>query len=374
MKDSATDFSPGLPWRRGLESFGAALVVIALTLAYFAPHLGTLMEPSPGTFEWDRALGFLRQCANPWAPDVEAALRWRLLPPTVAYWLGLRGIGALALPWLGVVALLTQLHWMLRRAGLGRAACLATMVLVAGSGGALTSMHWLGINDGWYLMGLVTVTLSRGLRSLVVACLLCVWIDERFIVGLPLALLCRTLTAPDLPNPASFAILFKRLWHVSWPAAAAVLPYALIRVSLSVGDDDLSNGWFLHRVAREFVNWAPYAPLGWWMGLRAAWAPLVTGLRDVSILRGTPAALLCLLTTAATLALSLVLASDLSRTTILLLPGILCGAISLAQSSSGERVLLVAAAANLLIPAMHVSYSHGEPIYYLPLELWRLWN
>ena len=374
MSEPGIETSLGPPWRRWLEAVGAALVVVAVTLTFLAPHLGNMTEPRPRTYEWDRALGFLRQCANPWEPDVEAALRWRLLPPTIAYWLGLRGMTALGLPWLGIIALLTQLHWMFRRAGLSRLACFATMLLVAGSGGVMTSMHWLGINDGWYLMGLVAVTLGRGWRSVVVPCLLCVWVDERFIVGLPLALLCRTIAAPDLPMSAPLAPLLVRLSRVVWPAALALVPYALIRVMLSVGDDDLANGWFLRTVAHDFVYWAPYAPLGWWMGLRAAWWPLFTGLRDVATFRGNPAALLCLLLTACTLGVSLVLASDLSRTTILLLPGILCGAVSLARTPSGERALIVAGVANLVLPALHVTSTSAEPIYFLPLELWHLFH
>ena len=372
MKISGTAPPSQSTLRSTLESLAAALGVIAVTVFLFAPHLWALTEPTPGSFEWDRALGFLRQCNNPWDPDVEAALRWRLLPPTVAHWFGLTGKSALVLAWLGIVTLLAQVDWTLRGLGVARRARIATMFLVAGSGGLLTSMHWLGINDGWYLVGLVAVTLGRGWRSLVVPCLLCVWVDERFVVALPLAVICRTIRTADDAPAESVAGLLRRLAIVIWPCALALLPYGIVRISLSVGDEDLANGWFLRTIASEFVTWLSYAPLGWWMGLRAAWFPLFTGLRDVASARGMLSAALCAVAVCGTLSASIVLAADISRTAILLLPGVLCGSISLARTARGERALVVAAMAGLLLPAMHVSGTSAEPIHWLPREIWRL--
>ncbi len=372
MKTSATGAPAGSTLRSMLESLCASLVVIGVTFFFFAPHLRALAGATPGSYEWDRALGFLQQCQNPWDPDVEAALRWRLLPPTVAHWLGLTGKSALIIAWLGLVTLLAQIHWTLRGLGVDRRARVATMLLVAGSGGFLTSMHWLGINDAWYLVGIVSVTLGRTWRSLVVPCLLCVWIDERFIVALPLAVICRTVRTAGDPSSESITELLRRLTVIIWPCALALLPYGIIRISLSVGDEDLANGWFLRTIASEFVTWLAYAPLGWWMGLRAAWLPLFTGVRDIASARGMTSAALCAGAVGVTLAGSIVLASDISRTTILLLPGVLCGSISLARTVRGERLLAAGAVAGLLLPAMHVSGRSAEPIHWLPLELWRL--
>ncbi len=355
-----------------LRSLGVALIVIVVTLFFLAPHLWFMNRVQPGTMEWDRALGFLAQCANPWDAGVEPALRWRLLPPTVAYWLGLRGLTPLVLPWLGVVTLLASLHVMLGRRGLSARASLATLFLVAGSGGVLASMHWFGLNDCWYLLGIAFVTLGGGWRSVVYPCLLCPWVDERFLIGIPLALLCRTLLSPTFPRAASPTTLLSRLSRQVWPAAVALVPYAVIRVTLILIDDELSNREFLATVAREFVIWMPYAPLAWWMGLRAAWVPLVAGLREVFAVCGRPAALLVAMISLLTLAASLVLASDMSRTAILLLPGVLGGAVGLSRTKPGERVLVGAALANLILPAMHVTSTSAEPIYYLPLELWRV--
>jgi hypothetical protein len=374
MSNPTTESSMGWRARRWLASLGAALLVIAVTIVFFAPHLWFMTEVRPDTYEWDRALGFLAQCANPWDGGVEAALRWRLLPPTLAYWLGLRGLTPLVIPWFGIIALLAYLHGTLRGKGLSRRASLATLFLVAGSGGVLAAMHWYGINDGWYLLGLAVVTLGSGWRSLVYPCLLCPWVDERFLIALPLALVCRTLSSPAFPAEASGTELVSRLKRVVWPCAVALVPYAIIRATLSLLDDDLSNREFLATVAREFVVWMPYAPLAWWMGLRAAWLPLFSGLRDVFTTCGRPAALLVLLLSLLMLTVSLVLAQDMSRTAILFLPGLLCGAISLARTSQGERILVGAAVANLLLPAMHVTSTSAEPIHFLPLELWRVLN
>jgi hypothetical protein len=62
----------------------------------------------------------------------------------------------------------------------------------------------------------------------------------------------------------------------------------------------------------------------------------------------------------------------MSRTAILLLPGVLGGAIGLSRTKPGERLLVGAALANLILPAMHVTSTSAEHIYYLPLELWRV--
>jgi hypothetical protein len=69
-----------------------------------------------------------------------------------------------------------------------------------------------------------------------------------------------------------------------------------------------------------------------------------------------------------------VLAQDMSRTAILFLPGVLGGAIGLVRTRQGERILIGAALANLLLPAMHVVSTSAEPILFLPLELWRLYH
>jgi hypothetical protein len=374
MSESTIVRSVSARARQWLASLGASLLIIAVTLTFFAPHLWYMSEVRPDTYEWDRALGFLAQCANPWDGGVEPALRWRVLPPTVAYWLGLRGLTPLVIPWLGIIALLAFLHGALRGKGMSRSASLATLFLVAGSGGVLASMHWFGINDGWYLLGLAVVTLGSGWRSLIYPCLLCPWVDERFLIALPLALVCRSLSSPSFPAAASASVLVSHLHRVIWPCTVALVPYAICRVTLSLLDDDLSNREFVANVAREFVVWMPYAPLAWWMGLRAAWLPLFSGLRDVFTTCGRPAALLVLLISLLMLAASLVLAQDMSRTAILLLPGLLCGAISLARTRQGERILVGAALANLLLPAMHVVSTSAEPVLFLPLELWRLFH
>src|SRR5262249_20342733 len=167
--------------RRWLSALGSALLVIGVTLFFFSPPLWFLPGVQPGTMEWDRALGFLAQCVNPWDGSVEPALRWRILPPTVAYWLGLRGLSPLVLPWIGIITFLAALREMLRERGFSRRANFATLFLVAGSGGVLASLHWFGVNDGWYLLGLAAVTLGRSWRSLVYPVLLCPWVDERFL-------------------------------------------------------------------------------------------------------------------------------------------------------------------------------------------------
>ena len=56
-------------------------VALALLTSVFvlSPRWWLLTAPHPGSFQWDRAFGFIAQCETPFRSDVEPALRWRLL-------------------------------------------------------------------------------------------------------------------------------------------------------------------------------------------------------------------------------------------------------------------------------------------------------
>jgi hypothetical protein len=56
---------------------------------------------------------------------------------------------------------------------------------------------WLGYYDSWLFLGLLTVSFSQRRWLLCSACLLTPWIDERFFIGFPLALLVRWLDDPQ---------------------------------------------------------------------------------------------------------------------------------------------------------------------------------
>lgn len=159
----------------------------------FAPSLWQFKMVAPDSLVWSRGLGFASQCVDPLRRDIEPALQWRLLPPLVAHWLGLRGWGAFILSWTGVVALLgyavTAALTRLPR----RVDALFVGILVGTTAAVFTPTAWIGLNDGWLWLAVLAATFGRSRRVWAAACLLGPWIDERFIVGLPLIVVARWL-------------------------------------------------------------------------------------------------------------------------------------------------------------------------------------
>src|SRR5690606_36932110 len=122
----------------------------------------------------------------------------------------------------------------------------------------------------------------------------------------------------------------------------------------------------------------PFARLGWWMGFRAAWPLLVLAVylwwRDggrFALVTGLGSALAGWLAVTA-------LAADLSRSTNLLLPLLLCGACALRDfvpvAVTRYRWLTAMVVANLLMPYLTVTYTKPVMIWSLPLELLRWWK
>jgi hypothetical protein len=338
---------------------GIALLALALSILFFAPRLWLMQSYVPGSFQWDRAHSFLLQCDQPLRRDVEPAMLWRLLPPLTAHFLRLPGKSPLVLPWFGVIAATTYVATLLRRRCDDTRYVFGGTLLFATTSAVLVPVGWLGMNDAWVWLGLLAVAFGRGCWVLPVACLLCPWIDERFIIGFPLAWLLGRLDR-DAP------VMGKPLLHALW-----LLPYAVIRLVLGRQDAAASEAThsFLQTQFHQSLQLLPLVPLGWWMGLRAAWAVAGFALWSERRLAWCTLALL-----AATLGASVLLASDLSRSVAILAPLVLAGCFALAPRHPGRapRLLLGLGGANLLIPAAHIVYVNIDPISPLPIELFRL--
>lgn len=337
---------------------GGALL---LSLAFFSPKFQLWHLPGGQNFEVVRARSYLAQVEQPLRRDVEPAMQWRLLPPLVANGLGLRGWSALILPWLGVAALLGTCIFLLRREGLGRTAVLLATAGIATSSAVLVPTGWLGLNDAWVWAALAGTALGRGRIALVLLVLLAPWVDERFVIGLPLALAVRQHLRAGGARPGTVILT----------AALALLPYLALRLGLrgALGGD--AAGGFMRDTLTGFATWMPFAPLGWWMAWRAGWIPLGAALAGAGR-AGVALGLLAL----GTLGVMTVLAADLSRSAAILLPLVLLGCIRLAAADRvrGERRLAGVLALNLLLPAMHVVHVKTDLISPLPLELFRLWR
>jgi hypothetical protein len=334
-----------------------SLTCLALTVFMFGPSLWLMRGYHPGTFQWDRAHAYLLQCENPFRRDIEPAMFWRLLLPVVCHAAGLTGQAALLVPFAGVLALSVYVVVLLRRRLADARFVFGGSLMFTTTSGVLVPLHWFGVNDAWAWLGQLAVAFGAAPWAIPLACLLAPWVDERFIIGLPLALVVR------------FAERGERL---AWRRLAApglwLIPYAAIRLAFSFNPvvAKATESFLVHHITWQTAVILPWAPLGWWMGLRAAWVPAIFAVnRQRWILGGTAAA---------TAVISLMLAADISRSIAILAPLSLLGLILFARQRPdlAPRAALCVGVANLFIPAAHVVYTKFDLINPLPVEILRL--
>lgn len=333
-----------------------ALGSLTLSILLFSPRLWLMTTEVPGSFQWSRAATFLLQCEAPLRTDVEPAMLWRLLPPGVAHLLHLPGKTPLMLPWLGVLFATIYVAVLLNRQRPDTRFVFGGTLLFATTSAVLVPVGWLGMNDAWVWLGLFAVAFGRSAWAAPLACVLCPWVDERFIIGFPLAWLAGRIerNEPLWGRPALIA-----LW---------LLPYALLR--LTFDRQGTATQFFLQNQTKESLQLLPLAPFGWWLGLRIAWVAVGYALWRGSTDRR------CLLAGVllATLTTSLLLASDLSRSVAIVSPLVLAGCfVALRRLPElAPRLVLGLGITNLLIPAAHIVHRHIDPIHPLPVELFRL--
>ena len=246
------------------------LAILALLAAFivFAPRLSLMTEFHAGSYQWTRAEAYLKQCADPFRKDIEPAMVWRLLPPLVAHQLGLRGNSALVLPIVGLVAFMLYVATLLHRRSPSPAFVFGGCLLIASSSAALVPFHWLGLNDAWIWLALLAVAFAgHAERSLILACLLAPWVDERFVIGLPLALLVRQADRPDTG-----------LLRAAVIGAAALAPYLGLRLILRDPHSAAATDFFVNYIKGGFLPTVPWAHLGWFMAYRLGWVPIAFAL------------------------------------------------------------------------------------------------
>ena len=282
-------------------------------------------------------------------------VRWRLLVPAVARVLRLPDWVTLGLAHVGCLALIAAFAVLGRRlAPAASPPAILGFCLTAGATAPFfTSMGWLGYYDSLLALGLLAVAFAPGRVPVLAACLLTPWIDERFVLGLPLALLVRLLRAPDVPL---------RDWlrrEASVPLALA-FAYASLRLSLGGSGGSQTARQYLG----QFVFGYPLGGLqrlaGAWAGLRLAWILALLALAACFL----PAAGLrprlgftLLATSLVTAFIALHTALDLSRSTVLLLPLVPLGWLAASRLLPPRALSLLSlalASLALALPAHHV--------------------
>lgn len=357
----ASPASPDVSRRAGGRTLPALVAAALLAVVFFfSPHFWIMREPMPGSYEWSRALGYLRQCEAPFTRDVEPALHWRLLPPLVAHSLGLEGRWAFLLPWAGIVAFMSYAAVLLRRALDDWRWILGGLLVVGSTSAVLVPLHWLGINDAWIWLALLVVAFSPSSPSIALACLLAPWVDERFLLAFPLAWACGRAHAGE-------PVFSRAVLQAAW-----LLPYAAARLSISAQfpAERAAAGAFVATHLVEQLKLLPIAPLAWWMGLRAAWLPACLAFAGQRREHVVPLALGTFIATGS----AFFLAADLSRSISVLTPLVMLGLLRHARSSpdGAARRLLILGGVALLLPAMHVVHQRFAPVAPLPVELLRL--
>jgi hypothetical protein len=326
---------------------------LGLSLFFYCPSLWLMAKPYPGSFEWSRALAYLDQCENPFSRDLsDVGLYWRLLPPLITHALGLKGFAVFVLPWVGLLVLFAQVLWLgLRETG-DRLLALLVCSLLATTTCTITVSNFLGFNDAWYVVFLVAAACSRSSLVLVLACLLGPWVDERFILGLPMALGVR-LFFRGKPAPGQI-----------WATLMQVLPglglYVSLRLlfSLLMPAEGLDT-YFLQLIGQT-AHTLPWLPFGWFMALRAAWLPLLLLLALMAQRNERWVLWLSLLCSFGVCLALLPLSSDLGRAPTLLIPMVLVGSWAMVSQWGLRYARLVLAAlllCNLLLPLLCNTYD-----------------
>lgn len=354
-------------WPRSLFAVATGALAIIVCAWFFPPRLEVWAKRDSRLQEWSRADAFMRQCEAPLRRDVEPALRWRLLPPLACRAMGLKGYQPLLVCWLGLAALAVFLAARLDQLT-GRRSWAAIGTLgFATSGAFITALGWLGLNDGWYMLALLETSVGESNWGLAAWAFAAPWIDERYLLGLPLAIYARArLRNLDAGH----------LRRACVAALGGIFPYVLIRSGFSLGRAEAVSGAYVASMLDVFRFYAAYVPLGWAMGFRVAWVAPAVALADRGVGWGSRLAGFAL--GAVPLGVLSVLAWDLDRSTGILLPAYVLGIVTAARCGAGRdpawrrRLLILGLAClliNLVLPYAHivgptVSWNRG------PLGIW----
>jgi len=380
MADSPPDNSqPRAPdWGAVFIAGIIALVTVLLLLTIFTPRFvmwrGLFLPGCRWSPEFARAMVTLAQVRDPWMTIDDpgyVALSWRLLFPFAWHYLHLPRATYLAMPFVGCLLTLWLVAWLThKRIGRWPATLLATLLF-----GALpwffASTGWLTYFDSWLVLGLLTASFVNDRRSLVAACLLTPWIDERFVLALPLCLLVRGLALGNVETRN-----FRPLGVDALLIGVTTTPYLLLRAIAWLTSDPASAAYVaLHWKHAWEISWY-WLSRGLWSGFRAGWiivlATVVLSVRRAGWQWGV---LLAVAVSCFALG-GLYIAADMSRTMTMLCPVFLLGIWLCAEMPSrfAWLALAIVLVANLLLPAAHAMWGSQVTIHSLPAEVARWHN
>lgn len=357
----AVRFSPNwLPFARVVEQARSSIKSV---------EEGAAIEKAIFSAYSARGYFVLQQAQDPGAeisdPD-HKIVRWRLFFPLLGYVLHLPNGAVLGLAHLGCLILtLLLVAISLRHATTlrnpGREA-LSFALITGASAPFFTSMGLLGYYDSWLAIALLATGFARRNGIVLAACLLAPWIDERFVIGLPLALCVRRIVAGEAGGPRG-----------AWFKQEALLPllvvslYSIVRLQLGGRGGSQTVEQYLHDFVYSQQISISQRLFGVWNGLRFGWVLVFVAIVGAWGLRkkgmGMEAGLL-LAGVTLTGVIGMVTALDISRSMVLLFPIVPLGwmlATRLRGWSTFQVAPLLGISA-LLLPAWHCVGATSRPV------------
>lgn len=385
MSDKVSSPQPTLakfPWSQYLGYAAIVLGIMAITLCFFSPRYiyWSFLYSDAGSLgpEASRAQKMLLQLNDPFAKiddPSNVVIQWRLLFPLLGHYLQLPDKVFLSLPFLGCfLVLLLILSNAIRETRSLMDGVLITAISASCSW-FFVSTGWLGYFDSFYVLALMAITFYRPRWVLLLSCLLIPWVNERFILGLPLAMTIRAIRLDQLNREN-----YKKFLVDIALGLLLIGPFLAIRILAKKSNDGISDMVIENFLYAKLVQNNPRAMLnGLWFGLRLAWiGALYYGLFALPNSKRESKAFLIVIVLFSVYA-ALAISGDTSRTLSLLLPSIVMGLIKFsAQSTLPKhwRTLTLAAilGLNLVLPVQHTITTFDIKIRALPHEWQQLQN
>jgi hypothetical protein len=356
-----------------IVALGAAAVVLVLFAPRFALWRALDVHAISARPEYGRAAVTLDQVADPWAtPDtlLHPHLRWRLFFPVLWHYLPLPTWLLFAMPFAGCLAVLWVVCWLtLERIHSLTSAVLATLAFAA-LPWFFVSTGWLLYFDSWLVLGMLTVAFIPSRFVVAAACLATPWIDERFVLALPVTIIVRAVAL----DRRAVAVWRDFLYDLATVALAS-LPYLAVRGLAWLGGEPTTADYIhSHYAEVREVSWTRLID-GLWSGFRIEWVFVVVAIWLTGRRAGWSWAVVLAIVVILSAGGSLYIAADMSRNLMAISPVLLLG-IWLWESwraNSLGWVLPGVVVAGALLPAAHVMWDQKIAIRYLPAEIdsWR---
>jgi hypothetical protein len=318
-----------------------------------------------------RGASVLFQVDHPGDPipdELHGGIQWRLLFPLIARLLHLPHLILFGLPHAGCLLALTYIVTVLRRNGLEWRECGLAAVMLGAASWFIASVVWLGYFDSWVVLALLFVAFARTRWAMWGACVWAPWVDERFVLGLPLAIICAWVWRVHRAELKSNSFSWRLDTAVPLALVAIFLVTRLVILGGRSGANATITGYLTFFDLAD-TQWSRVL-LGVWEGLRAGWAFVVIAVILVAMRHRTHALVLCMATVVLMVTV-LATAQDFSRSMMFIVPVAVLGVLLAAEFRPKElhTTLWLAFAASVFLPARLVMNDGVYSVFYLYHEL-----